>query len=604
MNNKKQKADRQSWSEVNMNQAIEAVRSKKMGWLLASKTFSVPKSTLRRRVDDKNKILRGSKKGFLGGSVKVFVDEVEMELVNHVKSLESRFFGLTCSDLRKLSFQLAEKLKCKNNFNKEKRMAGWDWLHAFLKRHPSISLRQPEATSLARAQAFNKVTISKYFTALKIIMDKHKFEPDQIYNMDESGLSTVQSRTDKILATKGRKQVGTLTSAERGQHFTVVCSINALGNYIPPAIIFPRKNMKQELLDHAPPGCVGFPQESGWMTGQVFLLWLNHFIKFAKPSAERKILLLLDGHSSHKSLDVLEFAKKNNIILFCFPPHCTHRVQPLDVAFYGPLTTYYNQALRKWLHTHPGRTVTHFQVGHLFREAYTQAATVANAVHGFQKTGICPFNEDIFPDWQFLPSETTNLGEDNYNLPSTSGEQSQSSVQEGFSSQIETSYNDEFAKDEQPSQGHEELEKTASPGNNQDAINCSVLISQISPIPQVTSRQKRKRKGGEMGVLNTTPNIDTAKANIADKNIAELRKSARSAKRVLALEENDTELEEPFEADEGEDDPACIYCNSLFSLSRPKEAWIQCQQCKKWCHNECAGIDRKRKMFTCELCND
>lgn len=142
-----------------------------------------------------------------------------------------------------------------------------------------------------------------------------------------------------------------------------------LGTYLPPALIFPRKNMKAELMDGAPVGSVAFTRENGYMNSDIFPKWSKHFAKYAKPSKQNKVSLLLDGHTSHKSLDALVYAKENGIILFCFPPHCTHRVQPLDVSFFGPLNAYYNQELTNWLKNNPGRVVTHFQVASLFNAA-------------------------------------------------------------------------------------------------------------------------------------------------------------------------------------------------------------------------------------------
>jgi DDE superfamily endonuclease len=39
----------------------------------------------------------------------------------------------------------------------------------------------------------------------------------------------------------------------------------------------------------------------------------------------------------------------NHILLTVFPPHSTHRLQPLDVRLFSPLTTYYSQVINKLL---------------------------------------------------------------------------------------------------------------------------------------------------------------------------------------------------------------------------------------------------------------
>jgi hypothetical protein len=77
---------------------------------------------------------------------------------------------------------------------------------------------------------------------------------------------------------------------------------------------------------------------------------LKEFIKLVKPSKENKVLLLLDGHTSHsKNLAAIELARANGVIILQLPGHTTHRLQPLDVSIFGPLETYYNQAVEKWM---------------------------------------------------------------------------------------------------------------------------------------------------------------------------------------------------------------------------------------------------------------
>ncbi|KAI5703482.1 hypothetical protein M8J75_012295 [Diaphorina citri] len=75
--------------------------------------------------------------------------------------MEERLFGLTLTDLRTLVYSLAEQnnRRTMHPFNKEKQKAGKTWLYGFLKRHPQISLRSPEKTSLARAKGFNRTEV-------------------------------------------------------------------------------------------------------------------------------------------------------------------------------------------------------------------------------------------------------------------------------------------------------------------------------------------------------------------------------------------------------------------------------------------------------------
>ena len=306
-----------------MQRAIDAVNRGDMGWLRASKEFSVPQATLRRRARNKNTVFNGVEKG-LGQFQPTFRRELERELIDHLKLLESRLFGMTMTAVRQLAFQIAEINGIDHRFNKEKKMAGWDWVAGFLKRNPGISLRKPEATSAARAAGFNKPVVLQFFSIYEETLKNEGISPLNIYNVDESSLTTVQ-KTVKIFAQTGKKQVGALTSAERGVHVTAVCCMG-LSGFVPPMLIYPRKNWKKELTDGAPLGTIGVAQETGWMAGEIFVQWL-------KPTSQNKAILLSDGHASHKNVEAVSYAKENGIILICFPAHCTHRLQPLDVSF-------------------------------------------------------------------------------------------------------------------------------------------------------------------------------------------------------------------------------------------------------------------------------
>ena len=112
----------------------------------------------------------------------------------------------------------------------------------------------------------------------------HRFLPSRILNADESGVPSVPTKIPKVFSVKEIKRVGKLVCAERGKTVTIVCSMNAVGIYIPQAFIFPRKNMQHDFLDNSPPELVGFPHKSGWMTQEIFLHYLKHFAYHTKPT--------------------------------------------------------------------------------------------------------------------------------------------------------------------------------------------------------------------------------------------------------------------------------------------------------------------------------
>ena len=70
------------------------------------------------------------------------------------------------------------------------------------------------------------------------------------------------------------------------------------------------------------------------MQTDTFLDWLKHFANTVKPSPEEKHILILDEHSSHKSIEAVDFAREHGIIMITLRPHTTHRLQPLDVTIY------------------------------------------------------------------------------------------------------------------------------------------------------------------------------------------------------------------------------------------------------------------------------
>lgn len=126
---------------------------------------------------------------------RIFSTSQEKELKEYIKECALKFYGLSTKDVRRVAYQMAKI----NNINvpelwKKDEMAGFEWLRLFRRRSPDLSLKKPEACSLARATSFNRENVSKFFENLKNVMERHPAFGNgcRIYNLDETSTTTVQ----------------------------------------------------------------------------------------------------------------------------------------------------------------------------------------------------------------------------------------------------------------------------------------------------------------------------------------------------------------------------------------------------------------------------
>ena len=212
----KRKINRGSWRECDIQQAMEAVNSRKMSYRQAAKQYAVPKTTLCRKVKKSllNLGTHNTKKN-MGRFKNVLSVAQEKELKKHIKGMDDAFYGLTTRDICSLVFEFCSKNKIPHPFNQVKQSAGRDFIYNFLKRHPDISLRKPQGISINRILGCNKEDVQRYFLNLNQLLDENDFSSHQIYNCDETGITTVHKPV-KVIAKKGKKSVSSATSGERG----------------------------------------------------------------------------------------------------------------------------------------------------------------------------------------------------------------------------------------------------------------------------------------------------------------------------------------------------------------------------------------------------
>ncbi|XP_051963673.1 uncharacterized protein LOC127630237 isoform X2 [Xyrauchen texanus] len=298
-----------------------------------------------------------------------------------------------------------------------KRFANWPIFTDCL--FHSSGLKRPQATCFYRSTNFNEVNVGSFFKKLTTVYSRHGFQAKDIWNVDETGLVRVQ-KPDFLVATKGERRVGSITSAERGVLVTMALAGNALGNIIPPHFVFPRKKYLPHFIRGCPEGSIGTANGSGWMMEKDFVVFLQHFEHYTRATEESKVLLLLDNHSSHISIEAINFCRANGVVMLSFPPQCTHHLQPLDKSVYGPLKRFFNEEMDKWHRENPGQTITIYDLPQLLNNILLLAASPLNVKKGFKSTGIWPLNPLIFKGEDFLPASVTDRPPPDESLPGLS----------------------------------------------------------------------------------------------------------------------------------------------------------------------------------------
>ena len=97
------------------------------------------------------------------GRKSVLPSEVENKLAEHCITMDQRYCGLRCQDIKHMAFQLTIRNGLNHPFKEEKSAAGRKWLRSFLKRHPLLSVRAPEGISAARVKGFTPENVARFF---------------------------------------------------------------------------------------------------------------------------------------------------------------------------------------------------------------------------------------------------------------------------------------------------------------------------------------------------------------------------------------------------------------------------------------------------------
>ncbi|XP_053385176.1 uncharacterized protein LOC128550335 [Mercenaria mercenaria] len=554
------------YSPTSMVTALEKVRQTGAPIKTTAREFGIPEASLRHKLSG-----RVDPEATHSGPPPMFTQEEECHFVDHLKFMSECGYGYSRAEVVDMASEYAI---CLGKRDSEHPLS-LKWFRGFMSRWPELKVLKPRGLEIQRAKATTVDCVTKYYVELGSILDKYslKNRPERIYNVDEKGLST--SHTPPAVVTGLNFKPQAVTSASRTLVTVIGCG-NALGYSVPPFFIFPGARMRPDLLEGGSAGTDGTVTESGWSNSTVFRRYIeHHLIKYLpERSVEDPVLVLYDGHKSHINLNLIDWAKTQNLILFILPAHTSHVLQPLDVGCFGPFERVYSAVCHKFMREHCGQSITRYNVCSLGCSAYSKALSAGNLQASFRKTGIYPYNPNAVDPSNFKPSEalqqeTTPKSSDSQHTTSKDPSQFFGSKAAGITSK------------KPPTKKRRYLSYVVS----------GKAITEEPVIEQIKEHENAKAK------KSTSP---------SRKSKSEPQPGpSGTARPVTTSADSDVSLDEDTDTD------LCCVCN-LFTPQEVRQStslifvkWVQCTKCGHWVHLRfCTPVRvvRRGDDFLCKHC--
>lgn len=368
-----------------INEALEKIKSGAMTQREAARIYKIPRSTLKYKLQGKH-----DKKT---GRPPVFSSEEENLFIQHILAVSELGLPVSLYDVRCIVKQYLDKSK-RNVPTFSNNMPGWEWGKLFLERHNVFSAKLAVNIARKRAQV-DENAVKQYFSHLE--NELKDVPPENIYNFDETGFHDTPTKC-KLLFRRSCRHPEVVRNSTKSC-FTVMFCGNAVGEMLPPYIIFKGKHKWSDWLYMGPLGSRMNVTKSGWMDSDTFEDWFEMHLLPVLQKKEGKKIIIGDNLSSHISIKTLQLCDANNIKFICLIPNSTHLLQPLDVGYFAALKTCWRSVLLQWRQTKQGKKAVSLP-NNLFAQllkrtlVMAENTTKSNLIAGFRATGTYPTSKE------------------------------------------------------------------------------------------------------------------------------------------------------------------------------------------------------------------
>lgn len=372
-----------------MQAAVVAVNENRFKIREAARHFGVPHSTLISKLKGRVPLQRKM------GRSTYFSTNEENLLVKYIIANAKKGIPINRQTLVATAKKILDDDKRVTPFKNN--MPGKKWVALFYDRHPEIAEKKAEGISTSRALVSTEdlkqwhQSLKNYLVeenALDIIED-----PKRIFNADESGFQTCPD-SGKVIGPVNMKNFYEIKSGKDKEQLTVMLSINAAGQIVSPMIVYPLVRISRDIAVNVPENWSIGKSPSGWMNGPLYYEYIaNVFDPWLKANdIQKPVLLLVDGHRSHLTLQVSQYCADNQIIAYALFPNSTHISQPADVSVFKCLKSGWKNTVKEYKQNSGNRQITRAGFAPLLAKVFQEKVTPDIVANGFKRCGLYPFD--------------------------------------------------------------------------------------------------------------------------------------------------------------------------------------------------------------------
>lgn len=392
-----------STSEDRIQHAIRAIQADpRLSIRKAANLFNAPYSTLQARISGRRPAQEVQQ-----AQQRLSIHE-EAAIEKCVITMTSWGWPMTIKYLESLARNL---LIAKGDYQP----LGQNWYKNFLARHPGLKTKWSRSLDQSRKDATDHNILQEWFKLYNEVCAIYGIANEDKYNMDEKGFSKGIGDNAKVLIPVTEEEAFSIQPGNR-EWVSVIECIGLNGYSLPPFVIFQGQRIQQSWINSQIDNRTAIRvSENGWTDSRIALDWLEHFNKYTQPQTVGEYrLLILDGHSSHVSLQFIEYCEQHKILPLCLPPHSTHILQPLDVGVFSPLAKAYKSLIQS-NSIFGAERVDNERFLIYFQQARRSAISTKNIASAWRAAGLQPFNpapiiEKHMPKPQPFTEPTNRVG--------------------------------------------------------------------------------------------------------------------------------------------------------------------------------------------------